>query len=144
MTITNFLAAYPLTLSAIAIPRRSCVSHDPKWEADHWQLTISYPGTARKPFVCEYSTGIGHRKVQRHKGTVAPQPVAPSLESVLESLALDVSTGDQTFGDWCADLGYDEDSRRALDSYLACQQVTTGLRALLGGKGLDDLRLVEW
>jgi hypothetical protein len=83
-----------------------------------------------------YSTGIGHRK--------GGKPVAPSLSMVLESLALDASTGDQTFSDWCADMGYDDDSRKALDTYLGCQKIATDLRALLGGKGLDDMRSVEW
>ena len=142
MTIVEFLAKYPLTMTAVSIPSRS--GHDPKWQADHWRLTITCPGTARKAFTCEYSTGIGHRKVQRHKGTVAPQPVAPALAGVLEALSGDASMGDSTFADWCDDLGCDTDSRKALDTYLACQQINGDLRALMGYDGLADLSNVEW
>lgn len=178
MTITEFLAKYPLTITATSIPSRSGASHDLKWEADHWRLTIACPGTARKAFSCEYSTGIGHRVFsaalalrhgvssdaralgyrdgKRYNGpmdrslkgrevhALCMAIVAPSLETVLESLSLDASCADQTFHDWCADMGYDTDSRKALDTYMVCQQIATDLRALLGYAGMTDLQSVEW
>lgn len=42
------------------------------------------------------------------------------------------ATGGETFGDWCSSYGYDTDSRKALDTYLACQESEERSRRFFG------------
>lgn len=58
--------------------------------------------------------------------------IVPSAASVVSTLIASSSGSDQTFHDWCGDFGYSEDSRKALETYLACQVELTQLRRLLG------------
>lgn len=41
---------------------------------------------------------------------------------------------DETFDDWCSNFGYDTDSRKALETYLECQNNWVRLRKALGTK----------
>jgi hypothetical protein len=41
--------------------------------------------------------------------------------------------------DWCGELGYDPDSRRAERTFKAIEQQTEKLRRFLDAEGLDDL-----
>ena len=109
------------------------------WKCDAWLFTIG-----KHEF--EYHTGIGHRVLSerdkslvdrsyplpRPAGTVyfagyqaalraAKKPKAPEPAGLLHSLMFDSSAGHYTFSEWCSDYGYDEDSRKALETYLACQ-----------------------
>lgn len=52
--------------------------------------------------------------------------------SVCHSLILDGQCGEDTFADFCANCGYDEDSRSALATYEACQKSGAAFRKLVG------------
>jgi hypothetical protein len=52
----------------------------------------------------------------------------------------DAIAGGQTFDDFCADFGYDTDSRKAWKSWKACQRAALKARRLLNG---DDLYQLE-
>lgn len=56
--------------------------------------------------------------------------VIPEVKDVLYSLVMDASAENETFADWCANSGYDEDSRKAMNIYLACQENATKLHQL--------------
>lgn len=71
-----------------------------------------------------YRTGLAH--VRRG------DPIPPALADVLYSLLSDADAGSRTFNEFCDDYGYDADSRRALDTYLECQQAHTDLVRVLG------------
>jgi hypothetical protein len=58
--------------------------------------------------------------------------IVPSAAAVVSTLIASSSGSDQTFHDWCGDFGYSEDSRKALETYLACQVELANLRRLLG------------
>lgn len=64
----------------------------------------------------------------------------PSFCSVIWSLLSDASLGDMTFEDHCAELGYDTDSRKALEGYLACQKIDGQLRRLFGSAHVEEMR----
>ena len=49
------------------------------------------------------------------------KPVTPHAAGVLYSLILDSSAVEQSFSNWCSEYGYDDDSRKALATYEACQ-----------------------
>jgi len=60
---------------------------------------------------------------------------------VLSSLLVDAAVEDYTsFEDWCADLGYDPDSRKAHRTYLGCLKMAPRVRAFCGN---DDEVLAE-
>lgn len=63
-------------------------------------------------------------------GLVNPngRPKPPTLDDVLYALVSDAEACDMSFDDWCSSFGYDTDSRKALDTYLACQRNATKLR----------------
>lgn len=56
----------------------------------------------------------------------------PDLHGVLYSLLSDAAAGNETFPDFCANYVYDEDSRKALETYLKCQAIGADLRRVLG------------
>ena len=56
----------------------------------------------------------------------------PTAEGVLDCLLSDCQAGDQTFDEFCSELGYDSDSRKAHDTWQACAETAPKLRRLLG------------
>lgn len=92
-------------------------------EMNHYKVKISGAGA---PFPLHYSKGLGHVKNGR--------PIPPTLEEVLDCLASDAATVENTgvFEDWCAELGYDQDSRKAEKSFRESQDQAARLKKLLG------------
>lgn len=110
-----------------------------KWQCDAWLFTI-------KNQEFNYYTGLGHRRLSdydrkmterdfplpRNPQTVyyrsylaalekVKKPVVPHIVGLLYSIITDGMACDMSFEDWCSDLGYDTDSRKALETYLLCQ-----------------------
>lgn len=59
------------------------------------------------------------------------KPTPPELDSVLYCLVSDAEASDMGFADWCSDFGLGEDaedSRKALATYLECQDTAAKLR----------------
>lgn len=65
---------------------------------------------------------------------------APTAASVLYSLLSDAQCGSDTFEDFCRNMGYDEDSRKAHETYLACQKSGTQLRKAFTREQLEKLQ----
>ena len=57
-------------------------------------------------------------------------PTKPTLADIMYSLQSDAACASESFDDFCSNCGYDTDSRKALETYLACQQTGTDLRRL--------------
>lgn len=125
------------------------------WECDKWRVTIK---TARIEFTSEFFTGTGHRvdtvntRMLRahlkgcHPNSIAWQnmlkrmkPEAPCAASVLYSLVSDGAAIDQSFTDWCDELGYDTDSRKALQTYEACCESGRKLREVFNHEQRQQL-----
>ena len=127
------------------------------WLHDQWVATINGE-------VFKYNTGIGHRKPKPGRGNKRmfnelmrgnfikecknydkvkeqlekySQPVKPGLNDILASLVMDAECANDTHEDFCANLGYDVDSRKGLDIYLACQKIADQLRKL--GVNIEEL-----
>lgn len=66
--------------------------------------------------------------------------VTPGAAAVLYSLLSDADCGSETHADFCANLGYDEDSRKGLEIYLACQKIADEIRKFFTGEELEALR----
>ena len=113
--------------------------------SDSWLVKINGQGF-------DYYTGRGHRKLKKNllsagyaqhdrhwlkknlhqlnfdKFIAITKPTPPSLDDVLYSLVTDSRALDTCFIDWCADFGYDTDSRKAESIYRACQENAFKLR----------------
>jgi hypothetical protein len=101
----------------------------------------SYPARlGRKAKPIEFVHGrMTVAQLEERKRTV---PNDPTLEDVMYSLLMDASVGRNamSFGEFCDDFGYDEDSRKAYNIFTACQEQYTKLRRLgVDFDALDDL-----
>lgn len=126
--IAALLHRHGITYSARLVGERTTDD----WTHDEWRVMFRHKG---KEFVTEYRTGTGHRTKDKFGREKA---VAPKAADVLHSLCLDARLGQDTFPEFCANLGYDEDSRKALASYLECQEIGSKLR-LLGHALLQEI-----
>lgn len=120
------------------------------WDCYAWDVTIERTraghraGPYRLPFYC----GLGHATKAKvgNSGIVwrAAKPIAPTAATVFYSLVLDGAAIDQSFPDWCADFGYDTDSRKAHDTYMACCESGRQLRQMLTAQEREELaKLLE-
>ena len=67
----------------------------------------------------------------------------PTAADVLSSLLVDAAVEDySTFEEWCADLGYNTDSRQAYATWQGCMAMAPRVRAFLG-EVFDELRDAE-
>jgi hypothetical protein len=93
---------------------------------DHWRCILR-AGRSRMSLV--FSMGYGHNGKE-------PKPA-----EVLDCLASDASglENAQDFEDWCAEYGYDTDSRKAERIYKAIQRQAESLKRLLGDSAYETL-----
>jgi hypothetical protein len=94
-------------------------------DMDHWKVTLR---AGRSRYTTYFSMGFGYHGTE------------PTAADVLDCLASDASSVDQnSFEDWCAEMGSDPDSRRAERTYKACAQSAKRLRQLLGDSAYETL-----
>ena len=63
----------------------------------------------------------------------------PHAADVLHSLCLDIASAEISFEDWCADYGYDSDSRKAERIYNACNAEAKKVRRLFSDDEIFEL-----
>lgn len=121
------------------------------WECDAWKVAFTKAGPdmiAGDSASFDFHTGLGNRSPQPKPtdGGPAPRPhtlmweeleakrkpVAPHAADVLACLLSDSGAVGVAFSEWCDEFGYESDSRKALDTYLACQETYLKLRRILG------------
>lgn len=91
-----------------------------------WKITLHYD---KRQLTTSYYTGPA---VERE----------PTAADVLSCLISDAQAGDYTFEQWCGDMGYDTDSRKALATWEACRAMAPKLYKLLGAR-YDDFTRAE-
>ena len=112
--LQDVIAATGLTLSA----KQGAPDNPDFKDSDGWTVTLKL---GRRRFTLPYYMGHGHNGAE------------PTQADVLTSLILDSSgVWGENFGDWCANYGYDDDSRKAERIYKQCQRDATRLERLLG------------
>lgn len=84
-------------------------------QAKQYRVTLEYKG--RRMFL-DFFMGQGNKK-------------GPDAAGVMSCLLSDSTAIDQTFEDWCADMGYDEDSRKAEKIYQECRKSGAKLKNFL-------------
>jgi hypothetical protein len=129
---------------------------------DKWSVTVFYNG---KDYTAEYSAGIGNRKLissakkedNRYYECITGQfktekeackaqwlkLVPPTLPDVMYCLLSDGRCAEGTFEDFCSELGYNNDSISALNTYLACQKIRTAMIKMLGLELFNELSQLE-
>lgn len=75
------------------------------------------------------------RPVQRN----GSRSFQPHVADCIAALINDARDCDQTFSQWCADLGYDDDSIKARNAYDACQRCRDALLTIMDRATFDKL-----
>jgi hypothetical protein len=113
--------------------------HDGKKPHDRDDWVCTFEGKKKANF--EFHTGMGLRAfpaalLRNNDIPLDPKkhgkPVAPHPASVLHSIISDGDAITMSFEDWCAEFGYDTDSRKALATYEACQKNMNSLQRVIG------------
>ena len=69
--------------------------------------------------------------------------VHPTVADVLNSLTLDASCVEYlSFGDWCDEFGYDTDSRKALEMFIACGETASNISRMFTPVELEAINRV--
>jgi len=114
-----------------------------QWEGQEcrpWTVTLRWYGkggqrrSKQKPrtLTVSFFQGMGHDR-------------EPTAADVLSGLLLDAQAEGSKFEDWCDDLGYDSDSKKAARTYRECLRLARRVRAFLGNDQalIDELRAAE-
>lgn len=115
-------------------------------------LTMTYTRTNRNPYMDDADPPMAHWRVTLRNGRRAMTityskgsahgETPPTLEEVAECLEADAGIADScpTFHDFCAEYGYDEDSRKGLRTY---QGTLNQSRAWNAIKDAETLALIN-
>lgn len=83
----------------------------------------------------EFSKGLGHAMQYYTQVFITPVLAAELLYSVL----LDSYANEMSHAEWCAQFGYEEDSRKGLELYLACQESYNKLLQVMTRSQIDHI-----
>lgn len=114
-----------------------------------WSVEITRWGAS---YTTTYFKGPGHRR-KAPRSPLNPyrdrapttEPIPPTLAEVMCALLIDAETVryGETFEGWCEDMGYDTDSKKVEQMFLACRESFFGLLRLGVGDFPALYRLVE-
>ena len=110
VTIHEFIEKHNVRFTSICPADSNPNNETPIKGQHHWHLTISV-GNRPNDIELFFSNSVAN-------GTAAP-----AIEEVLDGLVIDAGAGDLTFEEFCSELGYDTDSRRAEKTWRACRKV---------------------
>jgi len=112
-----------VNISAVKVPPSTII---PGWPNDEAGFLAVWQ---RKPNANFTDKEMQLRVAQR---LARLQKLNPTLPSVLYSLLSESTAYGQTFEDWCGDLGYDTDSRKAEEIFKACESTGRKLSKIDG------------
>lgn len=101
---------------------------------DRWECTFERVEDFPEMIEFDFFTGLGLREPPRNtlrntsRWMAQAKPQAPHPADLLYSLTRDAEACDMSFGTWCNKFGCDTDSRKALETYEACQRDGDKLR----------------
>lgn len=122
----NTQFAQAIKVAGITMVVTSGAPENPSFkDSDGWTCVLK---CGRKRYTVPFYMGRGHGGAE------------PTIADVLSCLLSDASGYDnaQSFLDWCAEFGLDDDSRKALATFRACERISRRLRRLLGDR-FDEL-----
>lgn len=96
----------------------------------HYAFSVGFHPTGKNPVFFDWKNGLAHVLKARDGKTVLG-PKKPNPAEVLGRVCADYqSAAQESFPDWCSNLGFNEDSRKAYRIYEDCQAIGPKLRAL--------------
>ena len=96
---------------------------------DKWRVSIGIEDF-------DYYTGVGLRK----DGCGYSYPQTPKTTDIIGSLLLDYDAGAEDFEEFCAEFGYDSDSRKAYATWEACRDNANKVDRLFTPDEIMELR----
>lgn len=132
----NWRVSFTGARGAFALDYSQGIGHVPHW---HEPRTLYEESHAGKP----WETGRYHPIQKRGAynsdySMLARALPAPDAADMLYCITLDASAADYSFDDWCAECGYDNDSRKAEHIYQQCRRQSQDARRILGAELLKD------
>lgn len=89
-------------------------------------------------FLCTISRGSQSYEFWFSQGEGCKE--SPTLTDTLSCLIMDASSADESFESWCAEYGYDDDSRKAERIYNAVKETRAALFTLMSESEMNDLQ----
>lgn len=126
-TLSEFIEKHGIGLRYASVHTNPNMD-DPKWDANHYSVTLRYNRDDRPTMGLFFSQGKGI------KG-------GPKAAAVLDCLASDAASIENagSFEEWASELGYDEDSRKAERTYRICCDQARQLKEWLGAAAYQEL-----
>lgn len=122
ISMEDFIKANQMSISSVRVDENP---HMDSQDMDHWKCTLR---AGKSRMTVYFSQGYGHNGKE------------PKLSGVLSCLASDSSSVENNdFENWCADLGYDTNSRKAEKTYKICEKQAEKLREFLGDSAYETL-----
>lgn len=129
-TLAQRIAEHGITMQCTPVHANPHMS-DAHIESSHWKCRLK----------------SGRRTMMTVTFTMGPafNGRAPRTEEVLNCLASDAAGVEnaQSFEDWCAEYGYDTDSRKAERTFKACKSVARRLQAFMADDAAYQALLFE-
>lgn len=127
MTVNQFIEKYKIESSSVRVNSRPDELSDWGKDSRHWEVTLTYLDEyTRKNLSIYFTQGSAHTK-------------RPTAEDVLVSVLMDVQgIEDQNFLDWAGNMGYSDDSIKALKIYEACMKEQKDIKEWLGQEKYNE------
>jgi hypothetical protein len=124
MNMSDFILTSKVSMTAELVDRNPHMSDMPDGST-HWRCVFK---RGKSRLTIPFSMGPAHTR-------------EPEAADVLDCLASDSAGYEnaQSFEDWCAEYGYDTDSRKAERIYRTCEAQADKLKAFLGPEAYDTL-----
>ena len=160
--IDVLLARHGVTMTATFVPQSASRHSQEKTRTLNWRVAFTRASNGAS-FAIDYSQGVGHippivgnsyplemrareheasekgrYQVRANSSFATKQLPAPSATSLLYCIVLDSDVQDCTFEDWCSNLGFDPDSRKAEAIYGACRAQTRDAQRVLGRELMEE------
>lgn len=125
-TVNEFIKDLGITVAATRVDANPNMADSA--DMDHWRLSMRSSVNMTKMTVY-FSMGRGLNGRE------------PKLDEVLDCIASDAASVEnaQSFEDWCGELGFDTDSRKAHRIYSVCKRQAERLRKFVGINAYNDL-----
>lgn len=118
-TLAEFIETHGITMTA------EWADANPNMDAGQWLDRASH-------YKCKFR--LGRRQLSTFFSMGSAHTEEPTAADVLDCLASDAASVDsaRSFEDWCSDIGYDTDSRKAERTYKACERQAAALKQFVG------------
>jgi hypothetical protein len=127
MNIQQFTVSNRIRMTVEWADSNPNIAADAKWMASarHFRCVLK---CGKRQLTIPFSQGAAHEK-------------EPTASDVLDCLAMDAIGVEnaRSFEEWCAEYGYDTDSRKAEKIFQVCEREAEGLRRLLGPEAYEQL-----